>query len=351
MPPIGIVRLARASLMQQLRLEEALLRSTTRSWFVVSWDPRTGAEERAGDGGEGAPPPPLAARPTPGGAATTTPREQAPTIVLGISGKPAELIDLPLCVGRRGGGGGGGCGGAETAAAAAIRRFSGGGTVVVGPGTVLTSLVVSREDLERREIDPYPHPLMRWTAKVYARAFEGRGGRGGGGEGGGGGGSDARPPSLALNENDYCFGDLKIAGNAQAITGGRVLHHTSFLWDWREEHMRLLLPPKKQPEYRRRRAHGAFLSRVRDALPGAFPRPQDLALALEEAVVREWGGGAEDARAEELAEALRGRHLRGNRWVDLEAEAEAEAAAAARPRRAADAEREARGGSGSGFVT
>lgn len=331
MPPLGIVRLARASVMQQLRLEEALLRSTTRSWFVVGWDPRSSSGAREDDDADTstATPPPLAAKPSSSFAySPQTPSDDnqhnttPPTIVLGISGKPAELIDLPLCVGGSGGSAGGSSDNQQSARPTAIRRFSGGGTVVVGPGTVLTSLIVSREDLERRKVDPYPHPLMRWTAKVYARAFEGR---------------RAQPspqppttptpttptpsPTLTLNENDYCFGDLKIAGNAQAITGGRALHHTSFLWDWSDEHMRLLLPPKRQPEYRKRRAHGAFLTRVRDALPHAFPRPHDLSLALEEAVVEEWEGEVEEADIEELAEALRGSHLRGNRWVDLSDEA------------------------------
>jgi hypothetical protein len=153
------------------------------------------------------------------------------------------------------------------------------------------------------------------------------------GGGGGGGGHPLPtppppppPPRLVLNENDYCFGDLKVAGNAQAITGGRALHHTSFLWDWKPEHMRLLLPPQKQPEYRRRRSHGAFLGSVAAA---GFPASQfplgaeSLARALERAVAHEWRGqGVEEADPEELRRALAGKHLRGNRWVDLRRELE-----------------------------
>lgn len=313
--PLGIVRLARAGIMQQLRLEEALLRSTSRSWFVVGWEPRSGAED---EGDAAALPPPLAPKPSDGASSSSPPskdsQQQPPTIVLGISGKPAELIDLTLCVGGQ----------HSQPQPTAIRRFSGGGTVVVGPGTVLTSLIVSREDLERRKVDPFPHPLMRWTAQVYARAFDEAARRRGGT------GAAPTTPRLTLNENDYCFGDLKIAGNAQAITGGRALHHTSFLWDWQEDHMRLLLSPKRQPEYRRKREHGAFLTRVREVFPEAFPRPQDLAVALEEAVVEEWGReNVEEADAEELREALRAGHLRGNRWVDLRREAEAAAEASA----------------------
>jgi len=334
MPPLAIVRLVRATVMQQLRLEEALLRSTSRSWFVVGWDPRGGGPEQDEERAMARPPP--LAPPSDGAvAAASSPSssdDDHPTIVLGISGKPRELIDLPLCV--QGGGGEG------VAPPAAIRRFSGGGTVVVGRGTVLTSLIVSPEDLALRGVEAFPHPLMRWTAEVYARAFEDEEQAESDSEerqqkSGGASSSSAtttpQPPRLSLNENDYCFGDLKIAGNAQAITGGRALHHTSFLWDWKPEHMKLLLSPKRQPEYRRRRAHESFLGRVSSAAasaPHRFPLgAESLARALEESVRREWerlGDSVEEADPEELARALRGKHLRGNRWVNLRRELEEE---------------------------
>ena len=49
---------------------------------------------------------------------------------------------------------------------------------------------------------------------------------------------------------DYIFGDRKFGGNAQAITRQRWLHHTSFLWDFRDDRMALLQHPEKTPEYR-----------------------------------------------------------------------------------------------------
>ena len=50
--------------------------------------------------------------------------------------------------------------------------------------------------------------------------------------------------------SDYVFQQRKFGGNAQAITGKRWLHHTSFLWDYRPEAMALLQHPPKAPEYR-----------------------------------------------------------------------------------------------------
>lgn len=49
---------------------------------------------------------------------------------------------------------------------------------------------------------------------------------------------------------DYCFGDVKFGGNAQAITKQRFLHHTSMLWNYQKDRMQLLSHPAKIPDYR-----------------------------------------------------------------------------------------------------
>ena len=46
--------------------------------------------------------------------------------------------------------------------------------------------------------------------------------------------------SFALRENDYVFGDQKFAGNAQSFSSDRMLHHTSFLWDFEDRMMEAL---------------------------------------------------------------------------------------------------------------
>ncbi len=46
------------------------------------------------------------------------------------------------------------------------------------------------------------------------------------------------------------FEGRKFGGNAQAITGRRFLHHTSFLWDFDAGRMGLLKQPRRAPEYR-----------------------------------------------------------------------------------------------------
>ena len=66
-------------------------------------------------------------------------------------------------------------------------------------------------------------------------------------------------PDFALRENDYVAGQRKFGGNAQSISGPRWVHHTSFLWDFKPQHMALLANPAKQPEYRGKREHVDFL--------------------------------------------------------------------------------------------
>lgn len=100
-------------------------------------------------------------------------------------------------------------------------------------------------------------------------------------------------------ENDYVIFDRKIAGNAQAISKNRWIHHTSFLIDFSDAHMNNYLAvsdyicgvfrkvgadlsdaalnvsassplrplsqmPKKRPEYRKDRGHGEFLVRLKE---------------------------------------------------------------------------------------
>eukprot|EP00968_Pinguiococcus_pyrenoidosus_P003776 scaffold251_cov230-Pinguiococcus_pyrenoidosus.AAC.7 len=45
--------------------------------------------------------------------------------------------------------------------------------------------------------------------------------------------ASARGDDGVLVENDYVVGDRKFGGNAQSITSGRWLHHTSFLFEVR----------------------------------------------------------------------------------------------------------------------
>ena len=70
-------------------------------------------------------------------------------------------------------------------------------------------------------------------------------------------------PDFSLIDNDYAIKDRKCGGNALYIRKDRWLHHTSFLWDFRDENMNYLLLPPKQPAYRQERTHTDFLCRLK----------------------------------------------------------------------------------------
>jgi len=150
-----------------------------------------------------------------------------PAIVMGISGKAEQLIhfdklrNMPISL---------------------IRRFSGGGTVIVDENTLFVTLICQSKAIA---ITPFPKSIMQWTAdNIYRPLF----------------------PShcFALQENDYALNDRKWGGNAQSIVKGRWLHHTSILWDYREEFMDILAMPPKMPGYRQGRSHKEFLCRLRE---------------------------------------------------------------------------------------
>jgi len=240
---VRVVRCRGLPVLRMLRLEEALLRKGSGCWALVN---------------DGAP---------------------EPTVVLGISGKPREMLE-------------------EAAVAAAgvrvLRRFSGGGTVVADADTVFVSLIMDQAAVA--SVPAFPRPLMEWSEGMYRPLF--------------GPHAPAGAP-FSLTETDYVYGRRKFGGNAQAITRGRWCHHTSFLWDYRPELMRLLKYPPKTPEYRRGRAHRDFVGRLRDVLPSRQTLVDGGPWALEQAGFR-----LEEARLEEAEALLDLPHLRSTRELE-----------------------------------
>lgn len=174
-------------ILEQLQLEEALLRTDRRNFCLIN---------------EGSP----------------------PAIVMGISGKIHELVD---------------CEKTALAGIPVIKRFSGGGTVIVDEETIFVTFICQKE---LHTFPAYPEPILEWSASLYKAVHS----------------------SLSLRENDYIIGEKKCGGNAQYIQKDRWLHHTSFLWNWAETRMNLLLHPKKTPAYRQERPHEEFLCRLSD---------------------------------------------------------------------------------------
>ncbi|XP_006850833.2 uncharacterized protein LOC18440632 [Amborella trichopoda] len=192
LPLMNLLKLRGKPILEQLQLEERLLRTSSDNWCIIN------------DG-------------------TNT-----PTIVMGISGKPSQLIEIEPVIRDR---------------IHVIRRFSGGGTVIVDKGTVFVTFICDKDAIPG--LQPYPHPIMSWTGQLYSTVFQGI-------------------PDFQLRENDYAFGNRKFGGNAQSITKGRWIHHTSFLWEYDIKNMEYLKLPVKAPKYRSERHHGEFLCQLKD---------------------------------------------------------------------------------------
>lgn len=108
---------------------------------------------------------------------------------------------------------------------------------------------------------------------------------------------------------------MKFGGNAQAISRGRWLHHTSFLWDYSPERMNLLLNPQKAPEYRFGREHKDFLVRLRDVVPSRDKLIEELCGCLESS-----SGGFDvlPGRLEEGLDVIGKNKIVGSKVVPLE---------------------------------
>ncbi len=213
-------------------------------------------------------------------------------IIMGIGGKPENLLNIPK-VTKDG--------------VVVIKRFSGGGTVVVDHSSLWTTFIGRTNDFPN--VPPYPKDIMKWSAdEIFHYVFQGMG------MGKNNNSNNSMSNNLNINgdtnqikrktlimdkkscglasvhnkqieflipdpsnrtanslsnlkfelrENDYVLGEHKMGGNAQSITNGAWLHHTSFLWDYSATNMEYLSLPQKRPDYRADRKHDDFLIKLK----------------------------------------------------------------------------------------
>jgi len=188
---IFLLHFKHTPIFEQLKVEEALLHTSSDNWCIIN---------------EGS----------------------SPAIVMGISAKPKEWINLKKM---------------ETAPLPLIQRCSGGGTVIVDEETLFVSFIFQKTLFD---FPCYPRHILRWSEKFYKVALS--------------------IPGFCLCENDYVIGMNKCGGNAQYIKKARFIHHSTFLWDYQEKHMDYLLYPPTTPIYRATRTHSDFLCRLKDHL-------------------------------------------------------------------------------------
>lgn len=188
-------------------------------------------------------------------------------VVLGRSGRPADEVDLDACA---------------RAGVPVLRRVSGGGTVLLGPGCLNFSVVLSLTwHPEHRDIRRSMQAIVSSIAKAL--------------------------PLDGLHlagTSDLCWQEWKVSGHAQRRTRDVLLHHGTLLYDLDLDLMaRLLREPSRQPDYRTRRTHLDF---VRN-LPLS-------AAAIKQALAAAWQATADDAFTLPPIDALVARKYADARW-------------------------------------
>ena len=120
------------------------------------------------------------------------------------------------------------------------RRASGGGTVLLGPGCLCYSLVLSYERSPAlREV----RPSFAWILERICEAL-----------------LDIEPSIERAGTSDLAIRGRKFSGNAQQRKRAYLLHHGTILYDFDIERIgRYVRMPARQPEYRSGREHPAFL--------------------------------------------------------------------------------------------
>ncbi|KAH1234818.1 putative lipoate-protein ligase A [Glycine max] len=222
LPLMKLVKLRGMPILQQLHLEERLLRTSSDNWCLIN---------------DGTSPPAIVMGLSGGGmrmmGVQCSDCRLVTTLVFTVWRwrKLSELVEAKPVLQDR---------------ISIIRRFTGGGTVVVDQNTIFVTLICNKDAVSN--VQPFPRSIMSWSGSLYSEVFEGLAG-------------------FHLRENDYVFDDRKFGGNAQSITKHRWIHHTSFLWDYEVKNMSYLKLPAKAPEYRLTRSHMDFVCRMKEYVP------------------------------------------------------------------------------------
>jgi lipoate---protein ligase len=124
-----------------------------------------------------------------------------------------------------------------------LRRTSGGAAVVIGPGCLMYSVVLSYRLRPALRMLDRAHQLVLDTLVGALRP--------------------SVPQVHREGTSDLAIGDKKVSGNSVRVKHEHLLYHGTLLYDF-PLHLveRLLAMPARQPGYRDRREHGAFLANL-----------------------------------------------------------------------------------------
>ncbi|GHP11445.1 hypothetical protein PPROV_001017300 [Pycnococcus provasolii] len=264
---LSVLCLRHVPALTYLHIEEYLLRATSKNWLIIN-DGVASHDSSIGGGGGASSSSHLPfhqndlPRPSP------TPRYGdsagiGSTAILGLGGKLHEWVDTHE---------------AASLNVPVIRRFTGGGAVLVDTDTIFVSTIMNDSDAAVAHVEPYPGPIMQFISELYTPAWKGL---------------------LTLRENDFILTNTnkKFGGNAQAITKGRWLQHTSVLWDTNVDVMtRVLRSPTRRPKYRGTREHSDFVVTLKDVWDGDRASFVDAVLEAPMRYDVRWSCAPEDAR-------------------------------------------------------
>lgn len=156
----------------------------------------------------------------------------APFVVVGYANKVATEVDLTACAAR---------------GIPVLRRCSGGGTVLQGPGCLNYALILKIESGgPLRNVSTANRFIMERNRAAIESALR-------------------APPSAPAvrGHTDLAIGGRKFSGNSQRRRKHFLLFHGSLLLQLDLSLVEALLPlPSQQPDYRRDRSHGEFLTNL-----------------------------------------------------------------------------------------
>lgn len=147
-----------------------------------------------------------------------------PAVVVGRFGNIEREVDGPACCADE---------------VPVVRRISGGGAVVVGPGCLNYSLLLSLDGRpELRDVARSYDLILGWVAEALGVSGLCRAGA-----------------------SDLVLDGRKIGGSAQRRGRRALLHHGTLLYAFDTAVLeRYLKPPPRQPAYRANRPHTAFVT-------------------------------------------------------------------------------------------
>ncbi len=174
----------------------------------------------------------------------------APMVVVGRSSKLAQEVKADECR-RRG--------------IPVLRRTSGGASIVAGPGCLMYAVVLSLNDRpELRAIDQAHRFVLGRIAAALRPMAPGIRCRG--------------TSDLVLGDREKCppasadgscgggmreTTDLKVSGNSVRVKRNWLLYHGTLLYNFPIELIEACLPiPPREPDYRRGRPHGRFVTNL-----------------------------------------------------------------------------------------